>query len=68
MMINLVGTINVSKYVAKHMISQKEKTDRVIINVSSTAGIEATQDVLAYGMTKGGVIGITLPMARDLGK
>ena len=65
--INLIGTINVSKYVARHMISLKEHSDRVIINISSIAGLEGGSGLLAYALSKGGIIGITLPMARDLG-
>jgi NAD(P)-dependent dehydrogenase (short-subunit alcohol dehydrogenase family) len=67
-MINVVGTVNVSKYVAKHMINLNDKKERLIINVASVAGIEATRGGLAYGLSKGAVIGLTLPMARDLGK
>jgi NAD(P)-dependent dehydrogenase (short-subunit alcohol dehydrogenase family) len=66
--INVIGTVNVSKYVAKHMLAQKSDTDRVIVNVASVAGIEASRGMLAYGLSKGAVIGLTLPMARDLGK
>jgi len=67
-MINVIGTINVSKYVAKHWIGEKEQTERVIVNVASVAGIEASRGMVAYGLSKGAVIGATLPMARDLGK
>jgi 3-hydroxyacyl-CoA dehydrogenase len=42
--------------------------DKLIINVSSIAGIDGGRGILAYAISKGGVIGITLPMARDLGK
>jgi NAD(P)-dependent dehydrogenase (short-subunit alcohol dehydrogenase family) len=66
--INVVGTVNVSKYVAKHMIDTADKSERVIINVASVAGIEASRGMMAYGMSKGAIIGITLPMARDLGR
>lgn len=66
--INVVGTINVSKYVAKHMINLADHTDRVIINISSVAGLEGSRGMLAYGLSKGAIVGITLPMARDLGK
>jgi NAD(P)-dependent dehydrogenase (short-subunit alcohol dehydrogenase family) len=67
-MINVVGTVNVSKYVAKHMISTKSDQDRVIVNVASVAGIEATRGLVVYGASKGAVIAMTLPMARDLGR
>jgi NAD(P)-dependent dehydrogenase (short-subunit alcohol dehydrogenase family) len=68
LLINVIGTVNVSKYVAKAMISQTEKSDRVIVHVASVAGIEATRAGVAYGGSKGAVIAITLPMARDLGR
>jgi NAD(P)-dependent dehydrogenase (short-subunit alcohol dehydrogenase family) len=67
-MINVVGTVNVSKYVAKHMISTKSDQDRVIVNVASLAGIEASRGMVVYGASKGAVIAMTLPMARDLGR
>lgn len=57
-----------SKYVARHMMSLKDDSDRVIINISSIAGLEGGSGMLAYAISKGGIIGITLPMARDLGK
>lgn len=40
----------------------------MIINLSSLAGIEGSRGMVAYSLSKGGVIGITLPMARDLGR
>merc|ERR1711881_325865 len=40
----------------------------VIINVSSIAGIEGQKGQLAYASSKGAVIGMTLPMARDLAR
>lgn len=40
----------------------------VIINVASVAGIEGQRGQVPYSATKGAIIGITMPMARDLGK
>merc|ERR1712072_1071647 len=40
----------------------------VIINVASVAGIEGQKGQLVYSASKGAVIGMTLPMARDLGR
>ena len=40
----------------------------MIINVASIAGIEGQKGQLAYAAGKGGVIGMTLPMARDLAR
>ena len=40
----------------------------IILHISSLAGIEATAGTLPYAISKGAVVGITLPMARDLGR
>merc|ERR1712072_1217901 len=40
----------------------------VIINVASVAGIEGQKGQLVYSASKGAVIGMTLPMARDLAR
>lgn len=40
----------------------------MIVNISSVAGIESSRGMLAYAVSKGAVIGATLPLARDLGK
>lgn len=68
--INLIGTFNVIRLAAAAMA----KTDPVddlgtrgaIVNTSSVAGIEGQTGQAAYSASKGGVIGITLPIARDL--
>merc|ERR1712167_329664 len=39
-----------------------------IINVSSVAGIEGQKGQVVHGASKGAVIGMTLPMARDLAR
>ena len=38
----------------------------VIVNMSSTAGYEAGANYVAYGTSKAAILGMTLPMARDL--
>merc|ERR1712137_823231 len=40
----------------------------VIINVASVAGIEGQKGQMVYSASKGAVVGMTLPMARDLSK
>lgn len=40
----------------------------VIINISSVAGEEGQKGQVAYSASKGAILGMTLPMARDLGK
>lgn len=69
--INVVGTFNVSKYAALHMSKQEALSEGergVIINVASVAGEEGQKGQVVYAASKGAVIGMTLPMARDLGK
>ena len=68
--INVIGTLNVSKYAAKVMSSQEEIDGErgVIINVASVAGIEGQKGQVIYSASKGAIIGMTLPIARDLGK
>lgn len=68
--INLVGTFNVARLAAAEMIKndpQGASGERgVIINTSSLAGIEGQMGQVAYAASKAGVIGLTLPMVRDL--
>ena len=70
--VNVVGTFNVCKYAAQKMIGQSLVGERlgrgVIINIGSVLGIEGTKGYVVYGATKGAVIAMTLPMARDLGR
>lgn len=69
--INTFGTFLVSKYAAKLMIEKSDKTSECngnIIMIASVAGIEGQRGQLAYGGSKGAIIGMTLPMARDLGR
>ena len=40
----------------------------MIINISSVAGEEGQKGQVAYSASKGAILGMTLPMARDLGK
>jgi 3-hydroxyacyl-CoA dehydrogenase len=68
--INVIGTLNVCKYAAKVMSEQEEVNGErgVLINVSSVAGIEGQKGQVVYSASKGAIMGMTLPMARDLGK
>jgi NAD(P)-dependent dehydrogenase (short-subunit alcohol dehydrogenase family) len=69
--INVVGTFNMSKYAAWYMSKQEPIADGergVIINVASVAGEEGQKGQVVYSASKGAIIGMTLPMARDLGK
>lgn len=68
--VNLVGTFNVSRYAAEQMANNDPVNDDggrgVIINTASIAAYEGQVGQLAYSASKGGVVGMTLPMARDL--
>lgn len=70
MNINLVGTFNVARLAAAEMIKNEPSGPSgergVIINTSSLAGIEGQMGQIAYAASKAGVIGLTLPMLRDL--
>ncbi len=49
-------------------VLNEEKERGVLINVASVAGIEGQRGQVVYGSSKGAIIGMTLPMARDLGR
>lgn len=68
--VNLIGTFNVSRLVAEQ-IAKNDPVDGVnargvIINTASVAAYEGQIGQVAYSASKGGVVGMTLPMARDL--
>ncbi|MFT5482455.1 MAG: 3-hydroxyacyl-CoA dehydrogenase/3-hydroxy-2-methylbutyryl-CoA dehydrogenase [Halieaceae bacterium] len=68
--INLVGTFNVLRLCAEAMSTNDVVTDDggrgVIINTASVAAYEGQIGQAAYSASKGGVVGMTLPIARDL--
>ena len=69
MEMNAVGTFNVSRAGAAAMAANEpdEQGQRgVIVNTASIAGIEGQTGQLAYAAAKGAILGMTLPMARDL--
>jgi NAD(P)-dependent dehydrogenase (short-subunit alcohol dehydrogenase family) len=66
--VNLVGTFNVLRLAAEQM-AKNELVDGergVIINTASVAAYEGQIGQAAYSASKGGVVGMTLPIARDL--
>ena len=68
--INVIGTFNVLRLCAKAMLLNKVKPDEdrgVIINIASIAGYDGQLGQTAYASSKMAVIGMTLPIARDLG-
>jgi len=67
--INLVGTFNVMRLAAAAMAKTEpaEHGERgVIINTASVAAYEGQIGQIAYAASKAGVVGMTLPAARDL--
>ena len=67
--INLVGTLLVSKAVAAAMQKNAPNADGergVIVMTASVAAFDGQIDQVAYAASKGGVVGMTLPMAREL--
>mmetsp|Transcript_60093 Transcript_60093/g.130536 ORF Transcript_60093/g.130536 Transcript_60093/m.130536 type:complete len:259 (+) Transcript_60093:1-777(+) len=68
--VNLIGTFNVARLAAQRMAKAppRESGQRgVIINVASVAAYEGQMGQVGYSASKGGVVSMTLPMARDLG-
>jgi NAD(P)-dependent dehydrogenase (short-subunit alcohol dehydrogenase family) len=67
--VNLVGTFNVCRLAATKM-SQNEADEYgergAIVNVASVAAEDGQIGQVAYSSSKGGVVGLTLPLARDL--
>ena len=68
--VNLIGTFNVARLAAQQMAGQEPVTEDgqrgVIINTASVAGYEGQIGQVAYSASKGGVIGMTIVIARDL--
>ena len=67
--INLIGTFNVLRLAASAMLGNEplEEGERgVCINTASIAAYEGQIGQIAYSASKGGVVGMTLPAARDL--
>jgi len=68
--INLIGTFNLMR-IAAAAIARTDPVDAdglrgVVVNTASIAGIEGQTGQLAYAASKGGIIGMTVPAARDL--
>lgn len=67
--VNLVGSFNTASQSAEGMTKADplEGSERgVIINTASVAAYDGQIGQIAYASSKGGVVGLTLPMARDL--
>jgi NAD(P)-dependent dehydrogenase (short-subunit alcohol dehydrogenase family) len=68
--INLIGTFNVLRLAASAMLANDPLGDSnergVCVNTASAAAYEGQIGQVAYSASKGGVVGMTLPAARDL--
>ena len=70
-MVNLVGSFNVAKAAAEvmqHNDAGEDGERGVIVNTASVAAFEGQIGQAAYSASKGGVVGMTLPMARELSR
>lgn len=69
--VNLIGTFNVLRLAAAAMARNEPNDDGergVVVNTASIAAFDGQIGQIAYASSKGGVVGLTLPAARDLMK
>lgn len=68
--VNLVGTFNILRLAASAMAkNEPEDGERgVVVNTASVAAFDGQIGQVAYSASKGGIVGLTLPAARDLSK
>ncbi|WP_422050243.1 SDR family oxidoreductase [Shimia sp.] len=69
--INLVGSFNVARLAAEVIAENEAEADGargVIINTASIAAMDGQRGQAAYAASKGGIVGLSLPMARDLAR
>ena len=69
--VNLIGTFNVIRLAATAMAENSPEGDGergVIINTASVAAFDGQIGQAAYSASKGGIVGMTLPIARDLAR
>ncbi len=68
--INLIGTFNAMRLASADMVEQESLGDSgergVVINTASVAAYEGQIGQTAYSASKGGVVGMTLPAAREM--
>ncbi len=67
--VNLIGLFDVARHAVSTMSANEPNSEGergLIVNIASIAGYEGQVGQSAYGSSKAGVIGLTLPMARDL--
>ena len=69
--VNAIGTFNVIRLSAQAMNKNEPNADGqrgVIINTASVAAFDGQRGQAAYSASKGAIVGMTLPIARDLMK
>ena len=69
--INLVGSFNLARLAAETMAQQAPLEDGergVIVNTASVAAFDGQIGQVAYAASKAGIVGMTLPLARDLSR
>ena len=68
--VNLIGTFNMLRMAAAQMSSQDPDGEErgVVVNTASIAAFDGQIGQAAYSASKAGVVGMTLPVARDLAK
>ncbi len=67
--VNLIGTYNVARLAAARIVALEPLADGergVMVNTASVAAFDGQVGQEAYSASKGGIVGMTLPMARDL--
>jgi 3-hydroxyacyl-CoA dehydrogenase/3-hydroxy-2-methylbutyryl-CoA dehydrogenase len=68
--VNLTGTFNVARLCAEQMAKNQPPDSNggrgVIVNIASVAAYDGQIGQVAYSASKAGIVGMTLPMARDL--
>lgn len=64
--INLVGSFNMMRLAAEVMARNPGDEKGVIVNTASIAAYDGQKGQAAYAASKGGIVGLTLPAARDL--
>jgi NAD(P)-dependent dehydrogenase (short-subunit alcohol dehydrogenase family) len=66
--VNLIGTFNAIRLAAAQMVTTEEVDGErgVIVNTASAAAFDGQIGQAAYSASKGGIVGMTLPIARDL--
>jgi NAD(P)-dependent dehydrogenase (short-subunit alcohol dehydrogenase family) len=67
--VNLIGTFNCIRLAAGHMAKNAPTADGergVVVNTASVAAFDGQIGQAAYSASKGGIVGMTLPIARDL--